>query len=619
MKSEDGNLPVNAVGKPEAALITARELKNADGRINDFMIEFINDPALNILNKAKTELLYQPFSLVFSPYCKPDFLNTMIEVFNSGIQTEIQIECINMALSENGKSFYHITISKAGEELNLIFKRLDKEMYDSSIPDINFNTKLIFDNIPIGAYLTTSDGRILMANQVLVSMLGYESLNELSKRNLEKEGYEDISHTREEFKNTIDEHGEIKGFESVWMKKNGDVIYIRENARIIGEKNGIKFYEGTVEDISDLKRAEIKLTNSESLINSIIDSLSCHLAVIDSSGEIIKVNHAWELFAAENNATTNVSVGANYLKACEDSDLQDARNALDGILQVLNGKSAEFSMEYSCHSPQKKRWFMMTVKPLQERKGASICHTNITENILSRERLEEMMSRLGRSNEELQQFAYIASHDLQEPLRMITSYINIIKKYNSGWLDADTERYFGFVQDGAERMKDLTRDLLEYSRVSTGTKELKSVDLKEIIKIVESDCHTTIENSKAVIKAYDLPVVIADEIQMRQLFQNLISNAIKFRGSEDPVIKIYAVKEKTAWRISISDNGIGIEEKDREKVFNIFQRLHDRSLYPGTGIGLSVCKKIVERHNGRIWIDSEPGKGTTFHFTIPIR
>lgn len=233
------------------------------------------------------------------------------------------------------------------------------------------------------------------------------------------------------------------------------------------------------------------------------------------------------------------------------------------------------------------------------------------------QRVADRTEELQRSNQELEQFAYVASHDLQEPLRMVSSYMQLIERRYKGKLDADADQFIDFAVDGAKRMQALIQALLAYSRVGSRGKPLEPTSCSKVLEEVLSNLQIAIEEAGATVTHDELPMVMADATQLSQLLQNLISNALKFRGTEAPLIHIGAKKEKGNWKFSVRDNGIGIEKQFFDRIFVIFQRLHTRGEYPGTGIGLAVCRKIVERHGGRIWLESEPGKGTTFYFTIP--
>ena len=234
-------------------------------------------------------------------------------------------------------------------------------------------------------------------------------------------------------------------------------------------------------------------------------------------------------------------------------------------------------------------------------------------------RVTDRTTELKRSNEELEQFAYVASHDLQEPLRMVTNYLQLLRQRYQGKLDSNADEFIAFALDGAERMQALILGLLSYSRVGTQGKPFEPISGNQILERALANLQLALTESGATIEHDSLPVIHGDAVQLTQLFQNLISNAVKFRGPEPPKIQIRVERKGAEWLFTVRDNGIGIAPKDFERIFILFQRLHSRQKYPGTGIGLSFCKKIVERHGGQIWLESEPGKGTAFFFTLPAR
>ena len=245
---------------------------------------------------------------------------------------------------------------------------------------------------------------------------------------------------------------------------------------------------------------------------------------------------------------------------------------------------------------------------------------DVTERHQAAERLREAMAELARSNEELAQFAYVASHDLQEPLRMVSSYTQLLAKRYKGRLDADADEFIAFAVDGANRMQRLITDLLAYSRVGTRGKKLEPTDFAAALASALVNLKAAIDESGAVVSHDPLPTLRADKSQITQLFQNLIANAVKFHGAEPPRVHVSAEPqdpEGKEWLFSVRDNGIGIEPQYSGRIFAVFHRLHTREEYPGTGIGLAICKKTVERHGGRIWVESaELERGTTFRFTI---
>ncbi len=244
-------------------------------------------------------------------------------------------------------------------------------------------------------------------------------------------------------------------------------------------------------------------------------------------------------------------------------------------------------------------------------------NTQMQERKRAEEALKEKTEELARSNRDLEQFAYVASHDLQEPLRMVASYVQLLARRYKGKLDSDADEFIGFAGDGAVRMWKLINALLAYSRVGTWGKELEPTDCETVLNQSLNNLKLTIEENGALVTHDPLPTVMADNPQLVQLFQNLIGNAIKFRGAEPPRVHVSASRNGNGWTFSVRDNGIGIAPEYAKRIFIIFQRLHSREKFGGTGVGLAICQKIVERHGGRIWVESEVGKGATFSFTLP--
>ncbi len=250
-------------------------------------------------------------------------------------------------------------------------------------------------------------------------------------------------------------------------------------------------------------------------------------------------------------------------------------------------------------------------------KAITVSRNELAREIAERKRTEE---ELERSNRELEYFAYIASHDLQEPLRMISGYVSLLERKYKGRLDDQADKYIHFAVDGAKRMQKLIEGLLAYSRVATRGGRFKRVDLNRVFDEAASNLSAAIRESGAGVTRDELPEVTGEETQLLQLLQNLIGNGIKFRKPDvPPRVHVSARLQESEWLFEVRDNGIGIEKKYFDRVFQIFQRLHTREEYAGTGIGLAVCKRIVERHGGRIWVDSVPGEGTSFFFTVPVR
>ncbi len=289
-----------------------------------------------------------------------------------------------------------------------------------------------------------------------------------------------------------------------------------------------------------------------------------------------------------------------------------------GLIQIVN-RQTEVLFGY----PRAKLLGQpVSLSPMTSGQGETLIISNIrdvTARKMADERLRAVATDLARSNAELEHFAYVASHDLQEPLRMVASYTQLLARRYKGKLDEDADEFIGFAVDGARRMQELINDLLAYSRAGTQPLQLQAVDTTQLVDQVMNDLAAAIQDSHASVTRDKLPTVQGDPTQLRQLFQNLLANGIKFhRSDEAPRVHVSATLEHEQWSFAVRDNGIGIEPRYLERIFVLFQRLHTRADYPGTGIGLAICKKIVERHGGQIGVEAAPGHGTTFWFTLPF-
>jgi light-regulated signal transduction histidine kinase (bacteriophytochrome) len=293
------------------------------------------------------------------------------------------------------------------------------------------------------------------------------------------------------------------------------------------------------------------------------------------------------------------------------------------MARALRGESPS-GVEMLIHPPGTAgdgSWISCTARPLRDATqtitGAVVAIQDITAKKHAEQALQRQAAELARSNAELQQFAYVASHDLQEPLRMVASYTQMLAKRYQGRLDAQADEFIGFAVDGAHRMQRLISDLLTYSRVGTRGRQPRQVPSGDAVGRALHHLQAAIIESDATVIRGQLPEVLADELQLTQLFQNLVGNAIKFRGVTAPRVEITAARDDDAWHFAVRDNGIGLEPQYAERIFGMFQRLHTPAEYPGSGIGLAICKRIVERHGGRIWVESALGEGSCVHVTLP--
>ena len=305
----------------------------------------------------------------------------------------------------------------------------------------------------------------------------------------------------------------------------------------------------------------------------------------------------------------------------EQDVMKPVNNVLAGLLvftviSLLLGTGIAFEWTGLLYSIRKLSVDLEEKKEIEKSINLRL-QAELVERKLAEEKLELTLEDLERSNKELEQFAYVASHDLQEPLRKVASFTELLERRNKGRLGDDADRYIEYIVDGAKRMSLLINDLLTFSRIGTKGRAFEKTDFNTVLAHAIDVLQLRIRESGATITADTMPVLEADSTQIGMVFQNLVANALKFRSPEPPVIGVSARRDGGAWIFSVRDNGIGIDAEYFERIFGMFQRLHSKAEYPGTGIGLAICKKVVERHGGDIWVESEPGKGSIFYFSIP--
>ena len=417
--------------------------------------------------------------------------------------------------------------------------------------------------------------------------------------------------------------GKVAHYEAQRTKKDGTIIGILVTLSPIknvdGEVTGIS---SIVRDITERKKAEKALIESEEKLNTTIESSPDSIIASDLDLNITSCNRATvNMYEA---SSSEELIGLNAMELIDPKDRQKLTESTK--IALMEKKSV--TLELNSITMNTKKVFPVEISgnSIKNAEGHPIGFVAITKDITERKNAEKeretLIDELERSNKELQQFAYIASHDLQEPLRTISSFTQLLARRYKGQIDKDADEFIDFIVDGTNRMQAMIKDLLQYSRVQTRGEEFKPTDVQNALDKALFNLKITIDENNAEITHDKLPVVIADEKQLIQLFQNLIGNAIKFRKpDEKPKIHILSKKdeENNEYILGVSDNGIGMDQQYAGRIFELFQRLHTRDEYKGTGIGLAVAKKIVERHGGKIWVESEQGIGSTFYFTIPIK
>ncbi len=378
---------------------------------------------------------------------------------------------------------------------------------------------------------------------------------------------------------------------------------------------------GSVHDITERKKAELQIAESEQRYRQIVETAQEGIWMLDKEFRTVFANKKLcDIFEY----SPDEILGKQYLDFMDEERKELAKKIIRGI---ESGITENFDF-YFLTKTGKSIWANLSVSPIWDNTGKFDGVLAMVTDITRRKRNEELLKKseadldlknkeLERKNKELEQFAYVASHDLQEPLRTISSFVKLLKQQYEGKLDEKADKYLSFIVDSSDRMKVLIKDLLDYSRIGIKN-QLERVDCNSIIHDVMADIELVIRDFNAEIVYGDLPVINGYPTELKQLFQNLLINAIKFSKKDiSPKINISVNKADGYWKFAFADNGIGIEKIHQERIFVIFQRLHTRSEYKGSGIGLSHCKKIVELHHGKIWVESEPGNGSIFYFTIP--
>jgi len=473
--------------------------------------------------------------------------------------------------------------------------------------------RAILDNMTDIFYRSDSVGRISMVSRSVETVLGYTASELLGQPTVV--ALVDPHLRSEILAAMLANGGSVTDYEFQMRHKDGHAVWVSASTRLFETVPGrFSGSEGTLRLIEDRKRAEAVLQESQSLIQVLLNCSADATLLIEADGTVLACNgvladrlgiavesmlgrNLWDLFPPEVSEMRRAAVAA-VIATGRPERLVDRRagRVFDNMIHpIVNSEGKTFRV--------------------------AVFSRDITDQTEAEARIARHIAEVQRSNEELEQFAYVASHDLREPLRMISSYLSLIERRHAAAFDEDGRQFLDYARDGARRMDRLVLDLLDYARIERGGNPIVPVDVRASIDQAVRDLGSAIAEGEARI-AIDEPaspaVVMGDGAQLARLFQNLIGNALKYRLPDRPSeIRIACRRQGTDWRFDVADNGIGIEPAYFERIFRIFQRLHPQGRYDGTGIGLAICKRIVDRHGGRIWVESVPGEGSVFSFTLP--
>lgn len=459
-------------------------------------------------------------------------------------------------------------------------------------------------------------GYLAECNDVFAKMYGYESAGDIAGARIGELLIETESKNIDYIRKSIMGGYKIDNIESVEKDKEGNKKIFMNNMVGIVENDTLVRIWGSQRDITESKKAQEELSKTQFRLATLLKNLQNVVLYETGGGKEFMSENVLEMLGYNADMFANrdffktITHSGDWKKIEEKT--KDWHKA--GSVGVLN---LELRVR---RADGRYIWVedhMIKVRNNGDSHLAGVL-INITEHKTNEEKLKNLADKLSQSNNELEQFAYVASHDLQEPLRMVASYIQLLQRRYKGNITAEADEFINYAVDGVVRMKTLINDLLAYSRVNTKDTQLEDVDCSKVVEQNIKNLAASIEETGAEINVEILPTVKANQMQINQLFQNLISNAIKFRKPDvKPVINISAKHTGDEWLFTVSDNGIGIDKEFSDKIFNIFQRLHNNSEYPGTGIGLAICKRIIEKLGGLLWVESEEGMGSTFNFTIP--
>ena len=575
-------------------------------------IDFLNSQAEKLFGYARSELLGKPVDILTPERLREEQAKYRAQIFSELKRMEANEDAGMWALHKDGHEFpIEFSLSPLETRDGWVFLIAIRSVADRKKAESRF--RALLESAPDAMVIVNAEGVIELANLQTEKIFGYsrmeligESVDMLvpqpsrATHGIYRRGYF-VSPKRREMGS---------GLDLMALRKDGSQFPVEISLSPLEGENGTSV-TAAIRDVTDRKKAENRF-------RALLESAPDAMVIVNSEGLIELANKQTEkLFGYSRMELVSQSVDVLVPEIREAVVSRDSpqfllvpkRRLLLASLEVqaVRKDGTEFPVE-------------ITLSPLEGPDGASVTAAirDVSERKVAADELAAKVKELRHSNQQLEQFAHIASHDLQEPLRMVTSYTQLLAKRYKGRLDSDADEFIAYAVDGTQRMKRLIEDLLLYSRAGKGLPPMREFSSADAVQTALNNLRASMEECHAQITCDPLPSIVAAEGSVVQIFQNLIGNAIKYRGDRIPSIHISTSVGDGEWIFSVADNGIGIEEKYFDRIFQIFQRLHGQEEYEGTGIGLAICQRILQQQGGRIWVESQPGHGSTFHFALPV-
>lgn len=575
----------------------------------DMQIMAMNRSAEQLLGRSMDDL--QDHSLL--PFVYPDDLFKIEEAFVHvwSAQEDVSFQVRIVTKQQQLRYLYCHVLAIPEHHVIFLYATdvTDRKIANRMDHDLRVRFEAIYNKAQDAIMLTTPYGRIVQVNPAAAKILGF-SVDELQQLSLDElMNRRDCPKTTLHAESRVDP-GNQRGM--VELRRKDQQLVICSFTLSENILPGIHLYILT--DITELENSRRQIEQQKQRVQSTLDSIGDAFFTVDNNWVITY----WNRLAEE-----RFKFARKYVCGRKMWDVFHTQPDSEYIPYYLEAMREKHSVYFEIYSERDYSWYEVSIYPNDL--GLSVYIKDITSRKQAEEKLRELNIQLDRkaialanSNAELERFAYVASHDLQEPLRMVSSFLQLLQRKYRNQIDDVSSKYIDFAVDGAERMKQLINDLLEYSRISLQGYTIESVDMQEVMQEVMSLMTARIADYKAQVEIGEMPIIQANRTAMQQLLLNLVSNALKYHHKgEPPQVKITCEEHLLEWKFTVADRGIGIDKAFQEKIFIIFQRLHNREEYAGTGIGLAICKKIVDHLNGRIWVESQAGLGSQFHVSIP--